>query len=385
MVVIKAQKKIVAICIAAFLLLGNSVFAQQKNFIDRTLDRSYKIIQGDSAHPHKKYFFPIPILSYKPETRWIFGLSITQLFRAKNNDSLTRPSALRLNTSYSQNDQFSVRLMGDVFTNKNKFNITGLIQYTSFIENYWGIGFNAAESAKELYYFHLLKTNVKTTYQVLPNFFAGMQYNFENMFDMRYDRNPSVMRNSDVAGTRGSISSGLGLIFEFDDRNNVFFPTKGQDIELSNCIYTSEFGSQYSFENITLDARKYIGLWKENVLALQLFTNINDGNVPFRMMGTIGSESYMRGYYSGRYRDNNVLAFQSELRKTVWGPLAVVAFGGFGSVSQKPGGLSDHLKPNYGAGLRIMAIPREKMNIRIDYGRGSDGAGAFYLTMGEAF
>ena len=99
-------------------------FAQHKNVINRTLDWSYKIVQGDSAHPHKKYFFPIPIVAYKPETRWIFGLSITQLFRAKNGDSLTRPSALRLNTSYSQNNQFSIRLMGDIFTYKNRLNIT---------------------------------------------------------------------------------------------------------------------------------------------------------------------------------------------------------------------------------------------------------------------
>ena len=363
-------------------------FAQHKNVINRTLDWTYKIVQGDSAHPHKKYFFPIPIVAYKPETRWIFGLSITQLFRAKNGDSLTRPSALRLNTSYSQNNQFSIRLMGDIFTYKNRLNITGQIQYTNFVENYWGVGINQPESSNEVYYFKMVKGNIKASYQIVPKFYAGMQYNFENMFDLTYkNAASSAMKNSGIAGTSssGSLSSGAGFIIEYDDRDNVFFPTKGQDIELSNCLYNNIFGSQYNFSNITVDARKYIGLWKQNVLAIQGFVNINSGNIPFRMLGTLGSDSYMRGYYNGRFRDNCAMAFQTELRKTIWGPVSIVAFGGFGTVSPTAGGLTSNIKPNYGAGLRIMAIPREKMNIRADYGMGIDGVNAFYLTMGEAF
>ena len=121
------------------------------------------------------------------------------------------------------------------------------------------------------------------------------------------------------------------------------------------------------------------------MLAIQAFANINSGNIPFRMMGTLGSDSYMRGYYNGRFRDNCAMAFQTELRKTIWGPVSIVAFGGLGTVSQNADGLTSNLKPCYGAGLRIMAIPREKMNIRADYGMGIDGANAFYLTMGEAF
>jgi outer membrane protein assembly factor BamA len=171
----------------------------------------------------------------------------------------------------------------------------------------------------------------------------------------------------------------------FDDRNNIFFPTKGQFIELSNCFYNPVLGSDYRFTNITLDARKYIGLWKENVLALQAFVNMNEGTVPFRLMGALGSDSYMRGYYNGRYRDKNALALQAELRKTIWGPVSIVAFGGCGTVSSTLDGLATQLKPNYGAGLRIMGIPREKLNVRMDYGMGVDGNAAFYLTMGEAF
>jgi len=369
-------------------LLAVNSFAQQKNFVDKTLDWTYKIVQGDSAHPHTKYFFPIPFLSYKPETRWILGLSLTQLFRSKNNDSITRPSAVRLNISESQNQQFSIRTFGEVFTNKNKFDLNGLVQYTNFVEYFWNKGIQS-QDVSELYYFKMVKVNLKGSYQFFPNFYAGVQYNFENMFDLNYSANTpkEIMKNSGEPGTSqyGSLSSGAGFVVEYDDRNNVFFPTKGQDIELSNCLYNSILGSSYNFHNITLDARKYVGLWKENVLAIQAFANINNGNVPFRLMGTLGSDSYMRGYYSGRYRDNCAMAFQTELRKTIWGPVAIVVFGGFGTVSPDVSGMTSNLKPDYGAGLRLRAVPREKFNIRIDYGMGIDGNAAFYITMGEAF
>jgi outer membrane protein assembly factor BamA len=368
-----------------FLMVANS-FAQQKNFVDKTLDWSYKIIQGDSSHPHTKYFFPIPFLSYKPETRWILGVSLTQLFRSKNNDSITRPSAIRLNTSYSQNDQFSIRTFGEVYTNRNKFDLNGLVQYTNFVENFWFKGIQSPD-VYQTYFFKLVKINFKGSYQLLPNFYCGIQYNLENMFDLKYSSGNINMKNSGELGTQsnGSISSGAGFVIEYDNRNNVFFPTKGQDIELSNCLYNSVFGSGYNFHNITLDARKYIALWKENVLAIQAFANVNSGNVPFRLIGTLGSDSYMRGYYNGRFRDNCAMAFQAELRKTIWGPISIVAFGGFGTVSSDVNGLTSNLKPNYGGGLRIKAVPKEKFNIRIDYGMGIDGASAFYVTMGEAF
>jgi outer membrane protein assembly factor BamA len=367
------------------LFLATQGFAQRKNFVNRTIDWSYKIVQGDSAHPRKKYFFPVPILSYKPETRWIFGLSLTHLFRAKNGDSITRPSTIRLNVSYSQNNQFSIRPFVDIFTKQNRFNIKALYQYTNFSEYFWGTGIDAPKADKELYHFDMHKFNIKGAYQFVPKLYAGIQVNLEKMYNVRYDNNPSAMQNSGIAGTQGSFSSGAGFTVYYDDRNNIYFPTKGHYIELSNCIYNEALGSNYNFSNLTFDGRKYIGLWKQNVVAVQAIANMNWGNVPFRLMGTLGSDSYMRGYYNGRYRDNCAMAFQTELRKTIWGPISVVGFGGFGTVSPSPNQLAKNLKPNYGAGLRIMAIPREKMNIRMDYGKGVDGNAAFYITMSEAF
>lgn len=366
-------------------LLGSQIaLAQQKGWIERSLDWGYKLVQGDSAKPYKKYIFIVPIASYKPETRWQIGASVTHIFRTRTGDSITRPSYVRLNFSYSQNRQSSIRPHFDIFTNRNTYNFRGQYLYTDFIENYWGMGNQTKESTKEMYSFRLHRFNLKAARLVLPKLYAGVQLVAEQMDDINAPAG-GILLSENVAGNQGYFASGMGFTLYWDDRDQVYFPFKGYLIELSNCYYDTWLGSNYRFSNITFDARKYMRLWNENVIAFQSIVNLNYGNVPFRMMAAIGSDSYMRGYYNGRFRDHHMMAAQAELRKTIWGPLSMTAFVGAGSVSRLTSGLWDQVMPNFGLGLRMKAIPRERINMRLDMGFMADGSRAFYITMNEAF
>lgn len=365
-------------------LAQDTIPQPRKPFIPRTIDWGYRIIEGDSAHPRKRYIFPFPIVSYRPESRWILGVSVTQIFKTGNKDSLTRPSLVRFNVSYSQEKQFAIRPAFEYFSKANKYNIRGYFSYTDFGEYYWGIGSGTPESNKEAYGFNMLRTNVKVARLFSKHLYAGLQYSMENMYNVKHD-SAGTLASSSAYGKDGYLASGLGFTFYYDDREHVYFPYKGQIIELSNVFYNKALGSEYNFYNITADARKYVGLWKENVLAFHGLVNLNFGNIPFRMMGVLGSENYMRGYYNGRFRDNHAMAFQAELRKTIWGPVGAVVFAGFGSVGNTMGNLTSDLKPNLGVGLRVKAIPSQRVNVRVDYGIGSDGINAFYVTLNEAF
>ena len=369
---------------ATFILCYTTAFAQQKNFVLRTMDWGYKFVQGDSAKPKKKYLFIVPIVSYKPETRWQLGISASHFFRAKNNDSITRPSVLRLNVSYTQNNQLSVRPMFEVFTINNKYSLRGLLQYSNFIENYWGIGNNTPESNKELYSFNQYKVNIKATRLVKKGIYLGLQLDYENLFNIKHEAG-SLAPTSGVTGINGYHYFGIGPVFTLDNRNQIYFPTRGHIVDVATSIKNKQAGSSSTFSNITVDARKYISLWNENVLALQAYASFNSGDVPYRAMGTLGNESYFRGYYFGRYRDKQELSMQAELRKQIWGPVGMVAFAGLGNVADLPKNLHQNVKPMYGIGLRVKAIPREKINFRIDYARGYNGLQAFYVTLNEAF
>ena len=94
----------------------------------------------------------------------------------------------------------------------------------------------------------------------------------------------------------------------------------------------------------------------------------------------------MRGYYEGRYKDDQQVVFQSEYRFPLYKRLRGVVFGGTGTVSKDflDFGLSD-LKYSYGAGLRFALSKKEKLNLRIDYGIGQGKSSGFYIQLGEAF
>ncbi len=355
----------------------------RKPFIPRTIDWSYRIIEGDSVHPRNHLIFPFPILAYKPETRWILGVSLTYIFKAAK-DSITRPSYIRTNIAYSQNQQFSAIPAFDYFSKANRWNLRGRYAYTTFGEDYYGIGKDAPVSNKEFYSFRMHKANLKAATLLIPRLYAGLQYNFEKMYNVETVAG-GLMQTTQPSGYNGYTASGLGFTMYYDNRDHVYFPHRGFLVELSNVFYEKALGSQYNFTNVTLDARNYIHLWKDNVLALQGFINMNEGDIPFRMEGVIGNEMFMRGYYNGRYRDHYAMAFQAELRKTLWGPFGMVAFAGGGTVSNTRDGLFSGIKPNMGLGLRVKAIPSQRLNVRFDYGWGADGNTAAYITMHEAF
>jgi outer membrane protein assembly factor BamA len=145
-------------------------------------------------------------------------------------------------------------------------------------------------------------------------------------------------------------------------------------------------GSNYDFNSFELDARRYIALHNNHILAFQLYMVSKRGNPPFYEMAPLGGEIIMRGYYKGRYRDNNLLTGQVEYRTRFgWRRLGLVLFLGAGDVSSEYTHFKlTELKYSYGAGLRFRLDEKEKIDIRMDIGFGSNTDGV-YFSIQQAF
>lgn len=371
------QKK-TSILLVIIFIFCNGLLAQQK--LEKYIDKIYDKIEGDSAKPKKNSFFAVPIWGVYPETGWQIGLSLVYLYRQAN-DTVTRPSLIRFNTQYTQLKQYSFRPYIDIFTKNNQYNFKVIYLYKYFNEYYWGLG-NKSNNPKSLYDFSQNRLQLRATKQVFKGIYLGIQTDFNYLSNFKGD---SIFANDNLNGVNNSFTSGVGAVVSFDNRDKIYFPTKGHFIDVTTLFNQPFLGSQFQFNNLTIDARQYIKLWKYNILALQAFGNFNEGNIPFKQLATIGSDAFMRGYYNGRFRDNHAMAFQAELRKQVWGPVSITVFGGFGNVANQSSLLFENMKPNYGAGLRVLAIRRDRVNIRIDYGRGENGIQGMYFTMNEAF
>lgn len=375
------MKKYLLLLSFFFLLLSSG--RAQKNKLEIFTDKVYKIIEGDSANPKKKYWFVLPIWGLAPETGWRLGLSLGIIFKVEH-DSITRPSLLRFNTQFTQYHQLSVRPTVDIFFGQNKYNLKAQFIYNNFNENYWGIGNKASEVSKENYDFKLHRLNAKLTRQVVKNLYTGFQFQYDRLFDLSF-KSSSITPNSGVLGINGFTALGLGFSMAYDNRDHIYYPVHGAYIEVSNLWYNKSLLGNYSFNNLIIDARKYVCLWKKNVLAIQAYGNFNSGEVPYRLMGTMGNDMIMRGYYNGRFRDHLMSAAQVEMRKTIWGPLGMTVFAGGGQVGRDAKDLLSSIKPNYGIGFRCMMVRKEHINIRMDMGFGEGKIKGVYFTMGEAF
>jgi outer membrane translocation and assembly module TamA len=107
------------------------------------------------------------------------------------------------------------------------------------------------------------------------------------------------------------------------------------------------------------------------------------GDVPFFLYPAYGSNSDLRGYETGSYRDRYLFTAQVELRYRVTPRNGVVGFAGIGGVADDFGQIDTTL-PSVGVGYRFVIAPKNDLSMRVDvaWGRGDQ---EFYVGLGEAF
>lgn len=325
-----------------------------------------------------------PVIVKSPEYKWGGGLAGTYYFKLKH-DSITRTSSFKAVSFYTVRKQLVFASEGNVFFPGEKFILHSIASISRFPDKFWGLGNTTPSSNLENYAISQFDIYPQLMRKVYNSFFVGAGYEFQNVFQFDYTAG-GLFDQESIIGRSGGHISGVSFILSWDNRNNAFSPSKGFYAQYYIATYQHFLGSQFNFYIQNWDLRKYFAVTKRSVLAMQFNMIITNGSVPIRNMSNIGSNSYMRGYYEGRYTDEDLIAFQMEYRTPVWKRVGAVVFAGTGKVSDHFFGLMDfsHLKPSIGVGFRFALSPKEKLNLRVDAGFGQ-GAQGTYINMGEAF
>lgn len=118
------------------------------------------------------------------------------------------------------------------------------------------------------------------------------------------------------------------------------------------------------------------------VLGMRASGDFSSGDVPFYALPSLD----MRGFASTRYRDNNAVSAEAELRWQFLPSWGAVVFGGMGKVFEDPGGFgSAKSVPAGGMGIRWLAAKKEGINLSIDVATGAGTGTVWYFRIGEAF
>ncbi len=363
------------VIVLVFLLACSCIFAQK-------LEKDEIGIDTSKSKPYT--LIALPAVFFTPETSWGFGGLASLSFRFKNEQPQSRPSQLQLGVAYTLNKQYLLFLPFQLFLKDERYKFYGEFGYYLYTYNYAGIGNDKSNEFREWYEVLYPRLRLNALYMVRPNVYTGIRYWMDGFDIQEYDEEGELIKGT-VPGAAGSFLSGVGLIFNFDNRDNIFYSSKGHYAELVLFHNGATFGSDFDYSKIVLDASTFYSLRNDQILAFNWYSEFTFGTAPFNQLALLGGPKKMRGNFEGRYRDNHYIAFQGEYRRPLFWRIGALAFAGVGRVA--PGfddfGF-DSLQYSVGAGLRLLLDPKEKLNLRLDYGFGNKESG-FYFTFGEAF
>ncbi len=336
----------------------------------------------------KSNYVIAPLIAYKPVTSWQVGVGVKYLYRPKNYDtSDTRVSFVASALIYTLNNQVLFNPYFVHFFNHENYMLDGYYGIKKFPQNYYGIGNLSSEDNQETVDLSEIKIEQLGFKKIKENLFAGVGFRAIGAINVVQEYNGLLLQEK-PAGWDGFWAMGPSANIRFDDRDNILNAHKGKfiDVRLEYMKKAKKVNGGYSM--LKVDTRKYITPFKnkKNVLAGQLYMQASlQGDVPFSEMAFVGSEMLMRGYYDKRYIDRHFLGGQVEYRHTLPYNLGIVAFAGLGDVSNDISNFQlANLKYSLGAGLRYKIIPKEDINIRLDFGVGRQ-SNTFYLSIAEAF
>jgi outer membrane protein assembly factor BamA len=326
----------------------------------------------------------VPVLFYTPETRFGFGLSGFCIFNWKKDSLLARRSSVTLGFAYTQNRQVLFYLPYNLLIGNRNYQLYGEVAYNRYNYNFYGVGNKIPQDYVERYGVEFPRLRITMLKRVSRFFYAGPRYAYDRftLFDLREG---GYLAGGSVNGSGGGSISGMGAVLLYDSRDYIFYPSKGILTELVVFGAGKKVGSSFNYARVAFDFSTYRAFSKSDIVAVNLYSIYSPGDLPFFQMGMLGGIKKMRGFYEGRYRDNNAVVLQCEYRRHLFWIIGATVFGSAGQVARRYH-LFHHAnwKYTYGAGLRLMIDKHQRVNLRADFAVGH-GKVLPYFTVAEAF
>ncbi len=337
-------------------------------------------------------FLPLPAIAYSKVTGLELGLAGLYSFYSDRKDTLTRSSNFTGLATFTTKKQANFSLKADIWSPKNIYHYTGEIRYRNFPFKFYGIGDKTIEADEDNITQNLFRLTSELEKLLLKNYYGGVNVSFENYSFKDRETGGIYTTNPFILDKDGGKVLFFGLSQIFDSRNTNTYTTKGLYLKL-NYSYAPDFFKDENFTGslIKADARSFNSLSKKTVLGFNaVYQSLRGESAPFYLLPQFGSDLIMRGYYTGRYRNENLLALQTEFRYRFIPRLGAAAFFGMGTSYSKNSFKLGDLKPSYGGGLRYFFDVERGMNVRFDYALGEKRSGegrqsSFYISFGEAF
>lgn len=334
----------------------------------------------------KVQYLLIPVLFKTPEMGWAYGLSGSISFKTSHKrDSLTRTSVIQTIGFFTTRKQNIQAVDASIYFPKENYIFLFQSSHSYFPDKFWGIGPNTNDKPWEHYSFDQFYASPHLKKRITNHLFVGLLYEYQTVFNQTYIPG-GIFDTSSFYGKQHYHVSGAGLSVSYDSRNLTFWPSKGIYLLSQFTDYRKETFSDFNLFKWITDLRYFQKIYKNHILAFQLYNYRTFGNTPLKELAAFGGQNNMRGFYQGRFRANNMISFITEYRTKLVGRFSACIFGGMGDVYNEHSDLKlENIKYSCGGGIRFALLEKEKLNLRLDYGYSNKFSRAFYFTVAECF
>jgi hypothetical protein len=186
----------------------------------------------------------------------------------------------------------------------------------------------------------------------------------------------------DILGLTGFRSNALGLVANYDTRDNQNSPSSGSSFVFNNLAYRKSFGGDVSFDAYTINYSTFLQHGDGHVAAMRVKGRWTHSAPPSGY-----SSVELRGYTRGEYLAPHMTLAEIDERIHLTGRWGASVSAGVAYLYGGEAGreADSDLFPAASAGIMFTIKPEEKMVIRAEYALGKSDNSAFYLSFGQPF
>ncbi len=350
---------------------------------------------GADSIKEKKYNFSlVPAAGYTLQTGFAGILSANLAYQNYLGQD-AKLSNIATSITYSQYSQIILPFTANIWFKNGKYNFVSDNRYISYPSNIYGLGGRTDPNKARTINFTGLKLHNRIVKSIHGNWMAGLGLYYDQFWNIQV-LDPSTKRISALIQKElGSSESSVGPVANilYDSRTNQINPEKGTYFNITYRNNMELLGSDDHWQSLVIDTRKFFPFPKnsKNVLAFWSLEWLTlSGKIPYLIMPSTGWDDQYnsgRGYIQSRFRGRNMSYLESEYRFAIShnGLFGGVVFANLQSFSGELSSTYTGLIPGYGAGFRLKINKHSNTNICVDYGFGKNGAGGFYVNLGEVF
>lgn len=331
-----------------------------------------------------------PYFAYSNETGALGGafLFLKKPFPA---DPLQQPDyeiSLIANSLYSVRHQFLAAFIPSFKDLNAHWKLQSSISLKLWPDDYYGLGNQTDEEPLEAYESQLYEAESLLQYGFGSQTLFVTLNALQGLHRYRKTLAGGKLQSIDLAGIEDSYYSGLGMGAIFNNTDSEFYPTRGILASAEQLYFREAWGSDHKYDKSRFDFRAYYPLGSVAVLASQSDLVINSSGVPIFNYMELGNR--LRAFESKRFLDKTRIAQRLELRvspfdRGIKRRIGYVIFGETGQVAPTVSDLSTKdFHWSTGMGLRFSVLPRERLNVRMDFGYG-EGSFNVIINAREAF